>query len=78
VAQSGGAVLPEGFDFAAIALPQNPGGVANIEPSSVINSLERYGLLAGLDAVPHLSCKDANTDAITSSLVGFKQVGIWR
>jgi len=33
------AVLPEGFDFAAIALPQNPGGVANIEPADVINFL---------------------------------------
>lgn len=75
-AQGGRAVLSEGFDFAAIALPQNPGGVANIEPASVIGALEKYGLLAGLDAVPHISCKDANTDAITSSLVGFKQNGI--
>ena len=68
--------LPEGFDFAAVALPQNPGGVANIEPASVISSLERYGLLAGLDVVPHITCKDTNVDAITSSLVGFKQAGV--
>ena len=30
------AAIPAGFDFAAIALPQSPGGVANIEPASVI------------------------------------------
>ena len=75
-ARSGGAALPDGFDFAAIALPQNPGGVANIEPANVISTLDRYGLLAGLDAIPHISCKDSNTDAITSSLVGFKQIGV--
>ena len=58
------AALPSGFDFAAVALPQNPGGVANIEPAAVINSLEGYGLLAGLDVVPHVTCKDTNSDAI--------------
>ena len=30
------AAIPAGFDLAAIALPQSPGGVANIEPASVI------------------------------------------
>ena len=29
-----GGGLPAGFDLAAVALPQNPGGVANIEPST--------------------------------------------
>jgi len=42
-AQGPRAVLPKGFDFAAIALPQNPGGVANIDPAAVINFL--FGLL---------------------------------
>jgi 5,10-methylenetetrahydrofolate reductase len=75
-AQGKGTALPKGFDFAAVALPQNPGGVANIEPAGVINSLERYGLLAGLDVVPHITCKDTNSDAIVSSLNSFKQAGI--
>ncbi len=69
-------VLPSGFDFAAVALPQNPGGVANIEPASVIHTLERARLLDGLDVVPHITCKDANSDAITSALNGFKQAGV--
>ncbi len=75
-AQGGRAVLPKGFDFAAIALPQNPGGVANLEPAAIINVLEANHLLDGLDVVPHISCKDANADAIVSSLVGFRKAGV--
>ncbi len=75
-AGSGRAVLPQGFDFAAIALPQNPGGVANIDPAAVIHHLQARHLLDGLDAIPHLSCKDANSDALVSSLVAFRQTGI--
>ncbi len=75
-AKGGGAVLPKGFDFTAIALPQNPGGVANIEPAGVINHLKASHLLDGLDVVPHISCKDANSDAIVSSLVSFKKTGV--
>lgn len=70
------AVLPRGFDFAAIALPQNPGGVANLEPAAIVSVLEANRLLDGLDAVPHISCKDANADAIVSSLVGFRKAGV--
>jgi methylenetetrahydrofolate reductase (NADPH) len=75
-AKGGGAVLPKGFDFAAIALPQNPGGVANLEPAAIISLLEANRLLDGLDVVPHISCKDANADAIVSSLVGFRKAGV--
>ena len=41
------AAIPTGFDFAAIALPQSPGGVANIEPASVIADCRAKGLLDG-------------------------------
>ena len=75
-AKDGGAVLPEGFDFAAITLPQNPGGVANLEPAAIVSILEANHLLDGLDVVPHISCKDANADAIVSSLVGFRKAGV--
>jgi methylenetetrahydrofolate reductase (NADPH) len=64
------------FDLAGIALPQNPGGVANIEPAGVISFLQASDLLDGLDVVPHISCKDSNSDAIISSLMGFKRAGI--
>ena len=74
--QGGQAVLPEGFDFAAIALPQNPGGVANIEPADVISFLNANHLLDGLDVVPHLTCKDTNSDAIVSALTSLKKTGI--
>jgi methylenetetrahydrofolate reductase (NADPH) len=69
-------IIPVGFDFAGIALPQSPGGVANVEPAGVISFLQASELLDGLDVVPHITCKDHNSDAITSSLMGFKKAGI--
>ncbi|MBM4029796.1 MAG: hypothetical protein FJ280_31015, partial [Planctomycetes bacterium] len=68
--------IPAGFDLAAITLPQSPGGVANIEPASVINSMQAKGLLAGLEVVPHITCKDMNADAIVSALMSFRAGGI--
>jgi len=68
--------MPAGYDFAAIALPENPGGVANIQPAGVISSLESAGLLDGLDVLPHITCKDTNSDAITSMLVSYRKAGI--
>ena len=37
--------IPAGFDFAGITLPQNPGGVANIDPGHAIDRLNAEGLL---------------------------------
>ncbi|MBN1359216.1 MAG: methylenetetrahydrofolate reductase C-terminal domain-containing protein [Sedimentisphaerales bacterium] len=65
-----------GFDLAGITLPQSPGGVANIDPASVISTLQASDLLDGLDIIPHISCKDHNSDAITSALMGYKQAGV--
>ena len=64
--------VPACFDFASITSPQNPGGIANIEPADVLAYLTQNGLLADLDFVPHISCKDQNIDRIISSLVGYK------
>jgi len=76
-AAAGGAqVIPAGFDFAAITLPQSPGGVANIEPASVIGFLQAKGLAAGLDIVPHVTCKDMNADAVVSSLMSLRKMGV--
>ncbi len=68
--------IPAGFDLAAITLPQSPGGVANLEPASVISRMQAKGLLAGLDVVPHVTCKDMNADAIVSSLMSLKGSGV--
>ena len=71
-----GQSIPQGITFAGVSLPQNPGGVANIDPSDVIAVLQEKQLGADLDIIPHLSCKDANADSLMSTLVGFRQRGI--
>jgi 5,10-methylenetetrahydrofolate reductase len=73
---AGRQVIPKGFTFAGIALPQSPGGVANIEPASIISHLQSKKLLDGLCVVPHVTCKDMNADAIVSSLMTLKKAGV--
>ena len=74
--EAGNSVLPQGFDFACITLPQNPGGLANIQPADVINRLISGNLLGGLDVMPHVTCKDHNAYGITSLLVGHRHAGV--
>ena len=69
-------VTPQGFDFAGITLPQNPGGVANIDPSDVLSQLKLKDLLGGLYVMPHITCKDHNAEGIVSILVGHRHAGI--
>ncbi len=73
---AGSSTIPKGFDFACVTLPQNPGGLANIQPADVINYLTSRGLLGSLDVMPHVTCKDHNAYGITSLLVGYRQVGV--
>ena len=73
---AGLSVIPEGFDFAGITLPQNPGGWVNIKPSDVNSQLKLKGLLGGLDVLPHITCKDHNAFGILSVLVGYRNAGI--
>jgi len=75
-AEAGDSSIPSGFDFVGITATQNPGGAANIEPADELSHLRLKNLLGNLDFVPHISCKDQNADAITSSLAGFKDAGI--
>jgi len=75
-AAGGTQVIPPGFDFAAITLPQSPGGVANIEPASVVSFVQAKGLADGLEVVPHVTCKDMNADAIVSSLMSLRKMGV--
>ena len=74
--EAGASALPKGFDFTCMTLPQNPGGVANIQPADVISEMTSKGLLEGLDVVPHVTCKDHNADGIVSVLVGLRRAGI--
>jgi methylenetetrahydrofolate reductase (NADPH) len=74
--KAGASAIPAGFDFAAITLPQNPGGTANIDPAYAIDKLSAEGLLGDLDCIPHISCKDQNANAIVSSLVGLRSAGV--
>ena len=74
--KAGPGAIPAGFDFAGITLPQNPGGVANIDPGHAIDRLNAEGLLGDLDCVPHISCKDQNANSLVSSLVGLRDSGI--
>jgi methylenetetrahydrofolate reductase (NADPH) len=68
--------IPDGFTFVGVTVPQNPGGVANIDPTDALAVIEQKHLLDGLDYIPHLTCKDNNTDSLVSSLVGYRQRGI--
>ena len=76
VVSGGQGTLPAGFELAGITLPQSPGGVANIEPAGVVSVLQAKGLLAELDVVPHVTCKDMNADAIISSLMSARKMGV--
>ena len=69
-------IIPEGFDFVGITLPQNPGGWANIKPSDVISQLKSKDLLGELDVMPHVSCKDHNAFGIVSILVGYRNFDV--
>ena len=70
--------IPEGFYFSGITIPENPGGVANIDPSDALAAIRQkpVNLLDGLDFIPHISCKDSNTDSLISKLVGYRHHGI--
>jgi methylenetetrahydrofolate reductase (NADPH) len=73
--EAGSAAIPAAFNFVGITGPQNPGGVANIEPADVLGNLKSKDLLGELDFIPHISCKDQNSNSLVSSLAGFKKAG---
>jgi methylenetetrahydrofolate reductase (NADPH) len=68
--------IPDEFDFVGITSTDNSGGTPNIEPLDVFTHVTSKGLLGDLDFIPHISCKDKNSDALVSSLAGFKAVNI--
>jgi methylenetetrahydrofolate reductase (NADPH) len=70
--EAGPDAIPKGYDFAGFLVPQNPGGVANLEPVDVLARVTEKNLLGDLDFIPHISCKDHNADGLTSSLVNYR------
>ncbi|MHC4266185.1 MAG: hypothetical protein ACYSUK_09665, partial [Planctomycetota bacterium] len=74
--KTGDSGLNSDFDFIGITVPQNPSGVPNLEPSDVLSMLKEKDLLDSLDFIPHISCKDANSGVLVSSLVGFRNAGV--
>lgn len=64
--------IPDVFDLVGITCTDNSGGTPNLEPACIHAHLTEKGLLGDLDFIPHLSCKDRNTDAIRSMLTSFR------
>lgn len=74
--EAGSAAIPAAFNFVGITSPQNPGGVANIEPADVLGNLKSKDLLGELCFIPHISCKDQNSNSLISSLAGLRKAGM--
>ena len=68
--------VPDGFNVTGLAIPQNPGGVANLEPVSILSYARENDLLGDLDFIPHVTCKDHNVDTIISMLMTLKRMGV--
>ncbi len=73
---AGDSSIPEGFDFVGITSPHNPGGTPNIETANVLYHMQAQGLLGNLDFIPHISCKDENSDSLASSLISFRSMNV--
>jgi methylenetetrahydrofolate reductase (NADPH) len=64
------------FDFVGITTTDNSGGTPNIEPTDVLSHINTKGLRGDLDFIPHISCKDKNSDSLVSSLVGYRATDV--
>jgi methylenetetrahydrofolate reductase (NADPH) len=70
------AELPGDIRLAALTLPQNPSGTASMSPADIYSLLKMKDLWEGLDAVPHVTAKDHNTEAIKTYLIGLQKLGL--
>jgi len=73
--------LPAGVRLAGITLPQNPRGNVMLDPAEVYSIIaaknpDGRGLWADLDVIPHVTGKEQNTDALRSSLLGLRSLGL--
>ncbi len=69
-------LIPKEFDLVGITATDNSGGSPNIETYDMYKRMVDGDLLGHLDFVPHISCKDRNSDMIASTLAGYKAAGI--
>jgi methylenetetrahydrofolate reductase (NADPH) len=67
---------PPGTALSGVTLPQNPRGVASLDPAGVFAAFDREGLWSGFDVVPHLSAKDAGVEGLKSGLLGLRTLGL--
>ncbi len=74
--QDDSAGFPAGFELVGITSPQSPGGVANIEPVSVLAHVQAANLLGDLDFIPHVTCKDQNQEAMVSNIMANRALGV--
>lgn len=72
----GGDSIPKGFRLAGVTLPQNPRGIAAMSPTDVFTAVDKRGLWADLDVIPHLTAKDMGIEAIRSELFGLERAGL--
>lgn len=75
------AALPSGVRLAGITLPQNPRGNAMLDPADIYALLASRGqagrgLWADLDVIPHITGKEQNAEALQSTLLGFRALGL--
>ena len=68
--------LPPDTLLAGLTLPQSPSGVASLSPSDVFSLLDKKGLWADLDVVPHVTAKDHNREALRATLFGLRKLGL--
>ncbi|MCX6566568.1 MAG: methylenetetrahydrofolate reductase C-terminal domain-containing protein [Candidatus Aminicenantes bacterium] len=78
---AGKSKFPAGVRLAGITLPQNPRGNAMLDPVEVYSIIASKntagrGLWADLDVILHVTGKDQNADALRSSLLGLRALGL--
>ncbi|MGB9006013.1 MAG: methylenetetrahydrofolate reductase C-terminal domain-containing protein [Candidatus Aminicenantales bacterium] len=68
--------LPRGTLLAGLTLPQSPSGVASLSPADIFSLLDRKGLWADLEVIPHVTAKDHNREGLRALLFGLRQLGL--
>ncbi len=71
-----GSDCPAGTVFSGVTLPQNPRGVASLDPADVFAVFDKKSLWSGLDIIPHVTAKDSGLDGLRSGLLGLRALGL--
>ncbi len=68
--------FPQGTVLAGVTIPQNPRGVASLDPADVFSIFDGKGLWPESDVIPHVSAKDSGTEGLKSGLLGLRALGL--